>query len=420
MRELEYKSEEDLGISHPLAVAGAKRLEGLSAIVIGAGPAGLTFARQAAEQGADVTLLEKASDPFGPEPGYTNRSFNITLEEAGRAVLGTERAWQGGQWLKGRAVHIEGSKQVCYGSYGNDQEHHLVSIPRPVLRKNMTALAQEAGVRRVFNANVTYVHPDAGIVEYELGGIVHKLSADLVVVSDGLHSLGDEVVQRIAPGVLRQDQHEFVSARLRPEDSPGLSMEHIHFWHGGESDAYTIGIPNADGSLGLLLLSAYADLAPREHPFATPQAAEARLRRDFPELYYLSPELARQLPMRHRGRFLYKLAESFIVGARAVLVGDAGCAFPPWAGLGANGAMYAAASLVYQLIDHPGDMAAAMHEYNAHQRALGEIIMDQVAVTGEYLNKGVAKNPGRGQNLLRPLVKEARERMAPVEAVGAR
>jgi hypothetical protein len=66
----------------------------LSVIVIGGGPAGLTFARLASAQGADVTVLEQAGDPRTEEPGYTDRSFNITLDNVGRYILGDSSIWE--------------------------------------------------------------------------------------------------------------------------------------------------------------------------------------------------------------------------------------------------------------------------------------------------------------------------------------
>lgn len=392
-----------LDVLHPSTALGAKRLAGLRMIVIGAGPAGLTVARRAAEQGAIVTVLEKAGDPAGSDPGYTNRSFNITLYDAGRAVLGHESAWRGGIWLKGRALHRP--EQVRYGSYG-EKDSHLVCIPRPVLRKNMAVLAREAGAQLVFDAAVTRMDADGGVVWYEMKGEKRRLTADLVVTSDGLHSLGDGASLLAEK---RREPREYVTGTLRADYDHGLSLEHIHFWHEDGKEAYAIGLPNGDGSVELLLTSAFEGIAPGEHPFATPEAAAERLARDYPQLYELAPQLAGQLPKRRRGRFHYKLVRSFVLGRRGVVVGDAGCAVPPWAGFGANAAMYAAASLVYQLVEYGGDVAAALEVYEAQQLALGGLIMDFVSDQGEFLSGPVAKNPdGRADTML-PLVRRARE-----------
>ena len=72
--------------------ASSQRLARLKITVIGAGPAGLVFARNAALHGAIVTVFERAGDPRGVDAGYTNRSFNITLDNVGRQVLGDPRA----------------------------------------------------------------------------------------------------------------------------------------------------------------------------------------------------------------------------------------------------------------------------------------------------------------------------------------
>jgi 2-polyprenyl-6-methoxyphenol hydroxylase-like FAD-dependent oxidoreductase len=170
-----------------------KALDGLKVTVIGAGPAGLVFARSAIALGANVTILEKAGDPRDPDAGYLNRSFNITLDEVGRHVLADNRIWKDdGVWLVGRAVHNRSyNGSIDYADYPETAK--LVSIPRPTLRRNMVIAALQQGVTIHFHSHVTNIDPDMGTTTYlQEDGREGTIDADLVVIADGLHSIGDK------------------------------------------------------------------------------------------------------------------------------------------------------------------------------------------------------------------------------------
>lgn len=385
-------------------------LSGLTITVVGAGPAGLTFARFASTQGARVTLLEQADEPWGTNPGYTDRSFNITLDEVGRQVLADERAWRGGTWLSGRALHQGVGATVRYGSYGPQTDTHLVSIPRPVLRRNLASLAIEAGADLRFRSHVTRVDPDAGLTWFiDEAGREHQLAADLVVVGDGLHSLADSLSGASEPCSLSVEPRNYIIAMLGAEYARDLSPHHIHFWHENNAEAYAIGLPNSDGSVALLFLSNFPDIAADVHPFASPEQAALRLKRDFPQLYARNPALTTQLTARRRGVFYYKQARSYTPGARAVIVGDAGCVVPPWAGFGANGAMYGAAVLVSRLVQNACDLPAGLAAYEQHQRALSGLIMQYVRAQGDFLSGPVQQDPNGRSDSLKPLIRQAHE-----------
>lgn len=379
-------------------------LRGLTLAVVGAGPAGLVFATAAANHGADVTVFEKAGDPRQDDPGYTDRSFNITLDNVGRQVLANPLAWHGGIWLQGRALHnFQGSEQTHYARYGHHSDAEYVSIPRPVLRQNMCSLAEMAGVKLRFRTPVTSLDMDAGSVQVKNT----RHHADLVVASDGFHSLVNELCQ---PTDIHTwpEPRSYVTAMIAPKYNRGLSLRHIHLWH-ESSGAFTVGIPNADGSIDLLLASTFADVSEKAHPFETHAQARTRLRRDFPQLLADAPQLPEQLPSRRRGYFKYKSTTRYRFGKRGVVVGDAACAFPPWAGFGANQSMYAAASLAYFLA-HSDSTEAALNNYAKQHERLGKALRNFAAEQGEFFSGAIAQNPSARSpdTALGPLIKEAK------------
>jgi 2-polyprenyl-6-methoxyphenol hydroxylase-like FAD-dependent oxidoreductase len=399
-------------------------LKGRRIIVVGAGPAGLVAARAAAVRGADVTVIEQAGDPRKKDPGYTNRSFNITLDNVGRQVLDDPRAYQGGIWLRGRAVHsMKGADRVVYAGYGTSSDAEFVSIPRPILRQNLVNLAEQVGVRMLFRTTVISADCERGeVICRTISGAQRTYEGDLIVFGDGLHSLVDNLPDFDTANNIQvwSEARSCVAASIEPQYVGDLSLNHLHFWHEANGQNFTVGIPNQDGSIALLIVSEFPDIEPNSYPFATVELAAARLRRDFPRLYKLAPQLAQQLPARRRTRFCYKSVSSYRVGVKGVIVGDAGCVVPPWAGYGANSAMYAAASLVNQLGTHPHDMEVALNTYETQQLQMARLLMSFVREQGDFLSKSVTTNPaGRSEASLGPIIARARRQTGRVKSAPA-
>lgn len=382
-------------------------LRGKSITVIGAGPTGLVFARHAATLGARVIVIEQGLDPRVDAIMYTDRSFNITLDEVGRQVLGHPSAWEGGIWLHGRAVHTPGCAR--YAPYGHSSNDMLLSIPRQRLRRNLVSLAEKSGARLLFDRRVLDADPYSGIVEYQMSeGSRASVSADLVIFADGLHSLADSIAAGQVTVTSVAEPRTYLAAYIRPEHTAQLSKRHIHFWHEPVEGNYTIGIPNADSSISLLVVSQFSHVAAHEHPYPTPHAARRHLPSHFPRLLEVAPEISAILPSRRRGQFTFKTIDRYVVGEKGVIAGDAACTVPPWAGYGANTSMYAATALVNLLARRDLTQEQSLAEYCLHMRGLTSSLMQFAADQGEFLSSAVATDPaGRSEDALAPLVRAA-------------
>jgi 2-polyprenyl-6-methoxyphenol hydroxylase-like FAD-dependent oxidoreductase len=316
-------------------------------------------------------------------------------------------------WLAGRAVHDpDACTKVRYASYGASCDAELVSIPRPVLRQNLVALAEESGVSVMFNTCVTGADSDLVEVTYaDENGYIGRKRADLVVFSDGLHSLAHNLQGPKSTDFVKvwSESRSSFTAIIPAGKGGNLSLRHIHFWHEPDGEGFTVGIPNGDGSIALLVASRFPDVDEEIHPFVTAKTARARLKRDFPRIFEQAPYLAEQLPNRRRGWFYYKLVNQYQVGRRGIIVGDAGCVVPPWAGYGANTAMYAAASLAYQIGRSPYDLQAALDIYSCQQRQVARSLMAFAHDQGDFLSSEVSHDPsGRSEAALGPMVQAAR------------
>jgi kynurenine 3-monooxygenase len=402
------KSSYQAYVSRISSVGGQKSscLKGVSILIIGAGPAGLVLARAAANQGAVVQVLEKADDPRNDDTGYNNRSFNITLDDVGRMVLNDEKAWQGGNWIRGRAVHQANSKKVVYADYGPTEDDKLVSIPRPLLRQNLCNLAESAGARLSFNAKIESVDCDKGLVSYiNNHGNVITARADLIAFCDGLNSLADQLIQQKHGATIDKwsEKRRYVSGMIDGSDNNRLNKNYMHFWHEMNGDRFTIGIPNADSSLACLLVD---DNLNRPYSFSDSRAEiRKRLKHEYPSFSLSAPTIADTLPKGRHSHFWYKTISRYLVGSKGVIIGDAGCAFPPWAGYGANQSMFGAALLVDYLNRSPGKIQLALLNYQHQQLSLSSYLSAFVSKQGDFLSGPVAILPDeRSDPALGPMI----------------
>jgi kynurenine 3-monooxygenase len=405
----------ELHIMGPVRDIHAKPLQGLRVIVVGAGPSGLIFAKDASANGAAVTVFEKFGDPRTTGKQYTNRSFNISVDRVGRYVLGDTAALQGGIRVVGRAVHQD--SEVIHTEYGTTPDSDLINIPRPLLRQNMVELALREGADIHFDSKVIDVDIDKGQVAYEdaTTGTHWTLRADLVVICDGLHSIADQLITEETGELFyaRPELRRIVSAMIYPKFNKDLSIHHIHFWHEPVSSSFVVGIPNRDTSIALLMASPYGYVDSSTHPFATLELARMRYKQDFPQLHTRFPSLAEQLPGQQVYHFKYKAHSTFRIGDKGVVVGDAGCVMPPWANYGANSSMANASSLVYHLIKKNGNIDQALNAYQAEQRILSRLLLDYAGDQGEFFNGAVIKNPkARSDQALAQLIRQANQEAA--------
>ncbi len=99
-----------------------------------------------------------------------------------------------------------------------------------------------------------------------------------------------------------------------------------------------------------------------------------------------------------------------MLGRRGVIIGDAACTVPPWAGYGANTAMYSAAILVTLLARHADTQSEALAVYATHIASLSASLMSFVFDQGDFLAGPVVTDPaGRSDDALAGLILAARQ-----------
>lgn len=369
----------------------------LNIIVVGSGPGGLTFAKKASECGAKVTVLEQAGDPRSDDSGYTNRSFNLTINNVGRKTLGPE-SLEGSIAVYGRAIHnFRNSGKVRYSTHVDrtKDEDVLMSIPRPLLRVNMVNMAEKGGVKIVFGAEVRSIEENKGVVTYRHANKDIEVSGDLVVVADGYRSIVDTKIEKLAGGDLnfKIDPLKYITVKLDNSVTQGLDLNYLHFWHNKEKTAVAIGLPNLNKTISVLLVSPFEGVAAESSPFPNKEEALKRLKRDFPDILQLSPKIIDQVIGRQRGSLYYKSVTNNVLSDACVVLGDASSAAPPWAGFGANTAIFSADMLSRYVFKSDLDLKNALLEYEKYKKVLAELVLKFAHQHGEFLNKNVAQNP---------------------------
>lgn len=160
------------------------QIEGIRAIVIGAGIGGLAVARALALRGARVTVLEQAE-------AIEEVGAGLQISPNGAAVLralGLEQGLLAGGAVPARAValHDQAGRAVLRLDLGRVRARGYYFVHRADLIDLLAQGARDAGVRLRLLQQVDRVHPGVRPEVVMASGAV--MSADLVIGADGLHS----------------------------------------------------------------------------------------------------------------------------------------------------------------------------------------------------------------------------------------
>lgn len=160
------------------------------AIVVGAGPAGSTFAAALAEAGHRVLLLDKARFPRHKAcSDYVNPAATALLDEMG--VL-TEARRLGASEMDGMIIHAPGGSRFTAHYAKAEPGRAATGLSRIHLDNLLLERARDAGVTVVERAHVREIirHGErvCGVVA-TIEGIREELQAPLVVGADGRNSV---------------------------------------------------------------------------------------------------------------------------------------------------------------------------------------------------------------------------------------
>ena len=169
--------------------------ERVPVLVVGGGPAGSATACFLAQQGVEVTLLDKARFPRDkPCSEYLSPEASRLLEAMGAldAVIDAGAAQLAGMRVRAPSGRTFEGRFAAGHGYRAHRDHGL-ALPRLVLDAILLDRARAAGVRVVEGAQVTALAPNHLTGGYDVtsreDGIERVRAANVVVGADGLRSV---------------------------------------------------------------------------------------------------------------------------------------------------------------------------------------------------------------------------------------
>lgn len=324
-----------------------------TAIVVGAGPAGISAAWHLAETGWLVTLVERRDGAGAAAPG---QNINFTLNQRARralAGLGIEGFLAANAVpLGGREEHGQCISRCRYGNGSADES--LYSVRRGALCSFLLGrVASDHRVDLRMGVDVTGIDLDRGRVEVRgrAGGEV--VSADLLVFADGARSLARREMSARSGFDVSQVWSPYIFHELRVRPGHDLSMRHLHVW-GGVGEV-AVGLPERDGSLSVTWFT------PRSTAAIPPARVLSHLHAVLPGLAPLVDDPVETWALGH-GKMVQVRCPRWRAGNRGILVGDAAHAMLPFLGMGCNVAVEDGQILAQALRENP-DVAAALGEF---------------------------------------------------------
>jgi kynurenine 3-monooxygenase len=339
--------------------------------IVGAGLAGALLATLLAQRGWTVDVFEKRGDPR--VQGYAGgRSINLALAERGRHALrmagGDDEVMAQAVMMRGRMVHfLDGRTDLQ--RYGKDDSEVIWSVHRGELNLILLDLAERAGARLHFHRGLGSVDFDARIARFrdDRDDSVHEAPFESLVGADGAGSALRAAMMAASDLGERTEflGHSYKELEIPPSADGGFSIEPnaLHIWPRGRY--MCIALPNDEHTFTVTLF------LPNEGDpsFATVRNgadAQRLFERDFADAVPLIPGLQRDFEQNPTGLLATLYLDTWHIGDRAVLLGDAAHAMVPFHGQGMNCAFEDCVALAEHL-ERGADRAAAFAAFQAER-----------------------------------------------------
>ena len=344
-------------------------------IVVGSGPTGLLLAADLATAGVPVTLVEKRPHKIS----NLSRAFVLharTLEQLDARGLADDLE------AKGQAldrIQLFGRLTVALDTLPS-RFNHLLVIPQYEVEKALQQRAEDAGVRFVYETEVTGLRQGADGVTLEVrgpDGESGQLRAAYVVGADGMRSAVREAIGQPFPG--RSVIRSVVLADVLLDEKPETLLTVATV-----GDAFAFIAPFGDGYYRVIGWNRSRNVADSE-PLELDEVKEiARLAlgRDY------GMRDARWMSRFHSDE---RQAPEYRVG-RVFLAGDAAHVHTPAGGQGMNTGLQDAANLGWKLAAVLNGHAdtALLDTYQAERHPVGKSVLRS---SGGMVRLAMAKRP---------------------------
>lgn len=362
--------------------------------IVGAGPGGLTLARLLQRKGLTVKVYERDFDPAARVQGAPldmhEHSGWAALVAAGLTESFKQHVRQGAD----RKIVVDAQANVLFSDHGDMPASGLAAgtarpeIDRSELRKLLLA--------SLVPDTVQWDHHFLELEPQGAGWLLHfkdrtAIYADLVIAADGAHSKVRPYVTPIKPVYSGITMIEINVAHAQ-RDTPRLAA----LLHGGKVMAFGNGKNILGGQKGEHGLGFYVslplpahwaktsglDFSSRDQFFAWFKCVYAEWESIWEEIF-----LHMDLPVIPRPIYYMPVDQYWLPKPNITLLGDAAHVMPPFAGEGANTAMYDALELCHYLTsDEYPNLQEAIGDYECHMRQRAAIATKQSLANGDLMH----------------------------------
>ncbi|HEY6349041.1 MAG TPA: NAD(P)/FAD-dependent oxidoreductase [Candidatus Angelobacter sp.] len=348
--------------------------------IVGGGPAGSLLALALAQQGHDVDLYERRSDPRKQIIGE-GKSINLGLSKRGMQALHMvgmlDRVLERAVSMRGRAIH-SANGAVRFQPYGKNSAEVLHSVDRNELNR---MLLEEAGqypsVRLHFEHRLVRADKQLRQLEFDTAGRRVKARPQWVIGADGAFSAMRRELQRGERAEYHQEfldwGYKELTLPAAPDGASKIELAALHVWP--RSHCLIVSHANRNGSHTLTLFLPFEG----EDSFATTQSAAdvvTLFTKYFPGLVPLLPDLVEQWMRHSPGSLVTTRTTPWVFNDWAVLVGDACHAVYPFYGQGMNSAFEDCSVLMRELGLCHSDRAAAFQAYQLARRTHTDVLCE--------------------------------------------
>lgn len=343
-------------------------------VVAGAGLVGCAMAIALKQEGFDVELIEKRSDPRLADLS-SGRSINLIVTAKAINLFQNLGIWEDVRKITvpvyGRMMHsIEG--ELSYQPYGRDDSEFNNSISRGMMNNLLLDKVEDRGIPVSFDTEVSEIDLKSKEIKLEDRAIKYnKLfgcdGAGSPVRAALVKQLGDSADYKVDP--LGVDYKEF----LMPADSEGkyaIDERSLHIWPRGNH--FLMALPNLEGSFTMTLYMPTTWFK----DFNTEEKILAYFKENYPDVLEHLPNFTTEYFKNPEGFLGTVRMNPWIFEDSVALLGDAAHAIVPFFGQGMNCGMSDVQFLREQIQTNGNDWSEIMKNYQAHQKPNGDAIAE--------------------------------------------